>query len=94
MRRHERPVRHPNAEVQGRVEATRRAREALAPDGTLMRVEPAASDRVEENLWEKGTHVLGAQGGARLARVCRDAGFSRVRKATQTPFNLIHEARP
>ncbi|MDQ1902411.1 hypothetical protein RAH32_18480 [Paracoccus sp. WLY502] len=115
MRRHERPVRHPNAEVQGRVEATRRAREALAPDGTLMLVEPAASDRVEENLnpigriyhtgstwlccahaiWEKGTHVLGAQAGeARLAQVCRDAGFSRVRKATQTPFKLILEARP
>ncbi|WP_103174827.1 hypothetical protein [Paracoccus sp. SY] len=60
-----------------------------------MLVEPAASDRVEENLWEKGTHVLGAQaGGARLARVCRDAGLSRVRKAALTPFNLILEARP
>ncbi|WP_306751846.1 class I SAM-dependent methyltransferase [Paracoccus actinidiae] len=97
------------------VEAARRAREALAPDGTLMLVEPAASDRVEENLnpigriyytgstWlccahaisEEGTHVLGAQAGeARLAQVCREAGFSRIRKATQTPFNLILEARP
>lgn len=59
-----------------------------------MLVEPAASDRVEGNLWEKGAHVLGAQGGARLARVCRDGGLSRVRKAALTPFNLILEARP
>lgn len=43
---------------------------------------------------EQGTHVLGAQAGeARLAQVCRDAGFSRVRRAAQTPFNLILEAR-
>jgi SAM-dependent methyltransferase len=32
------------------VEAARRARDALAEDGTLMLVEPFASDRVEENL--------------------------------------------
>jgi hypothetical protein len=38
---------------------------------------------------------LGAQAGeARLAAVLREAGFSRVRRATQTPFNLILEARP
>jgi len=38
---------------------------------------------------------LGAQAGpARLAAIMRDAGFSRVRIATQTPFNLIFEARP
>ena len=43
---------------------------------------------------EEGTHVLGAQAGeARLAQVCREAGFSRVRRAAQTPFNLILEAR-
>ena len=97
------------------VEAARRAREALADDGTLLLVEPYASDRVEDNLnpvgriyytgstWlccahaisEDGTHVLGAQAGeARLAQVCREAGFSRIRRAAQTPFNLILEARP
>jgi SAM-dependent methyltransferase len=44
---------------------------------------------------EEGTHVLGAQAGeARLAQVCREAGFTRVRRAAQTPFNLILEARP
>jgi SAM-dependent methyltransferase len=38
---------------------------------------------------------LGAQAGpARLEAIVRDAGFSRVRVATQTPFNLIFEARP
>ena len=37
---------------------------------------------------------LGAQAGAaRLRGVLAEAGFSRVRRATQTPFNLILEAR-
>jgi hypothetical protein len=33
-------------------------------------------------------------GERRLGAVLRGAGFSRVRRATQTPFNLILEARP
>ncbi len=38
---------------------------------------------------------LGAQAGeARLRRIVQDAGFSRERRATETPFNLILEARP
>src|SRR4051794_28606276 len=38
---------------------------------------------------------LGAQVGERqLAAVLREAGFSRVRRATETPFNIILEARP
>lgn len=38
---------------------------------------------------------LGAQAGlSRLTQVARDAGFSRVRLADQTPFNLIIEVRP
>lgn len=38
---------------------------------------------------------LGAQAGERrLGEVLHEAGFSRVRRATQTPFNLILEARP
>jgi SAM-dependent methyltransferase len=38
---------------------------------------------------------LGAQAGeARLAEVLTEAGFSLVRRATQTPFNLVLEARP
>jgi len=38
--------------------------------------------------------ALGAQAGeARLARVFAEAGFTRFRRATETPFNLILEAR-
>jgi SAM-dependent methyltransferase len=43
---------------------------------------------------EKGTHVLGAQAGPRqLEEVLRSAGLCSVRRAAQTPFNLIIEAR-
>jgi len=39
--------------------------------------------------------ALGAQAGeAELARVLNEGGFTRVRRATETPFNLILEARP
>lgn len=38
---------------------------------------------------------LGAQAGeGRLSAVLKEAGFSRVRRAAETPFNLIIEARP
>jgi len=93
--------------------AARRAREALAPDGTWMIVEPFAGDRVEENLnpvgriyYAASTMVcvpnslafhgaaLGAQAGeARIRAVAKQAGFENFRRATQTPFNLVFEAR-
>jgi SAM-dependent methyltransferase len=39
--------------------------------------------------------ALGAQAGpARLRQVVEEAGFTRFRKATETPFNLILEVRP
>jgi hypothetical protein len=39
--------------------------------------------------------ALGAQAGeARLADVIRQGGFTAVRRATETPFNLVLEARP
>ncbi len=43
----------------------------------------------------EGSHlVLGAQAGeARLAEVFRKAGFSQFRRAMETPFNLILEAK-
>lgn len=96
------------------VAAARYAARVLAPDGTVMLVEPFAHDRVEQNLSpvgrmyyaastticcahaisEGGELVLGAQAGeARLAKVFRDAGFSRFRRAAETPFNLILEVR-
>jgi hypothetical protein len=38
---------------------------------------------------------LGAQAGEqRLGSVARKGGFSRFRRATETPFNLVFEARP
>ena len=41
-----------------------------------------------------GHTVLGAQAGeARLKEIFRKAGFTRFRRAMQTPFNLILEAR-
>jgi hypothetical protein len=97
------------------VGAARRVRQALAPDGTLLLVEPMAGDGLEDNLNPVGRTFyglstvictpgsldqevglgLGAQAGERrLAAVLAEAGFSRVRRATQTPFNLILEARP
>ena len=43
---------------------------------------------------EVGT-ALGAQAGEkRLREVIEGAGFTRVRRATETPFNLVLEARP
>jgi SAM-dependent methyltransferase len=45
-------------------------------------------------LSENGTHALGAQAGeARLAEVFAEAGYGHWRKAAETPFNLILEAR-
>ena len=39
--------------------------------------------------------ALGAQAGeGRLASLLRSAGFTRVRRAAETPFNLVIEARP
>jgi ubiquinone/menaquinone biosynthesis C-methylase UbiE len=38
---------------------------------------------------------LGAQAGEkRLTKVLHAAGFTRVRRATETPFNIVLEARP
>ena len=38
---------------------------------------------------------LGAQAGeGRIKEVVTSAGFTRFRRATQTPFNLVYEARP
>ncbi len=42
-----------------------------------------------------GGPALGAQAGeARLREVFREAGFNRFRRATETPFNLVLEAKP
>lgn len=95
--------------------AARHIRDALAPDGTFLLVEPYANDAVEDNLTPVGRlfyaasttvcvphamseaprTALGAQAGeARLTELLREAGFSQVRRATETAFNLVLEARP
>jgi 2-polyprenyl-3-methyl-5-hydroxy-6-metoxy-1,4-benzoquinol methylase len=94
--------------------AARHIREALAPDGTWMIVEPAAGDTVEENLnpvgrvyysfstflcvpnamSQPGGYALGAQAGeAAIRQLVTDAGFTRFRRASETPFNNVYEAR-
>ena len=46
-------------------------------------------------LAQEGHHALGAQAGpAALTEVLEAAGFTRVRVAARTPFNLVLEARP
>jgi 2-polyprenyl-3-methyl-5-hydroxy-6-metoxy-1,4-benzoquinol methylase len=38
---------------------------------------------------------LGAQAGeARMRKVLTEAGFTKFRRATETPFNLVYEAKP
>lgn len=50
---------------------------------------------VAHAMTEEPRTALGAQAGeARLAGILREAGFSRVRRAAETPFNLVLEARP
>jgi SAM-dependent methyltransferase len=97
------------------VGAARHVRETLADDGTWMIVEPAAGDRVEDNLNPVGRAyysfstllctpaslsqevglALGAQAGeARLRDIVTTGGFTRFRRAAETPFNMVLEARP
>ncbi|MPY75570.1 MAG: methyltransferase domain-containing protein [Alphaproteobacteria bacterium] len=95
--------------------AARHVRQALKPDGSWMIVEPAAGDRLEDNLnpvsrlyYAASTMIcvptsldqpvgaaLGAQAGLKmLSSAISEGGFSNVRKAIETPFNMILEARP
>jgi SAM-dependent methyltransferase len=97
------------------VGAAKHVRAALKPDGTWLIVEPAAGDRIEQNLnpvgrvyYAASTMIctpasksqdvglaLGAQAGeARLRDVATKGGFTRFRRATETPFNMVLEARP
>jgi len=95
--------------------AARHVRETLKPDGRWMIVEPAAGDRLEDNLnpvsrlyYAASTLIcvptsldqpvgaaLGAQAGEeKLREVISAGGFRKIRRATETPFNMILEARP
>jgi len=97
------------------VGAAAHARQALAPDGTILLVEPYANDSVEENINPVGRMfygastllctpaslsqevgaALGAQAGEeQLRQIFTDAGYRSFRRATETPFNLVLEAKP
>lgn len=97
------------------VGAAQHARRSLKDDGTVLLVEPAAADAVNDNInpvsrlyYAASTAVctpcsrsqevglaLGAQAGEqRLSEVMQEAGFNVLRRATETPFNLVLEARP
>ena len=94
--------------------AARHIRQALAPDGSWLIVEPMSGDSVAENLnpvgrvyysfssllclpnarSQAGHLELGAQAGeAAIRAVVLGAGFSSFRRAAETPFNLVYEAR-
>jgi ubiquinone/menaquinone biosynthesis C-methylase UbiE len=50
---------------------------------------------VPNALSQRGGFALGAQAGeAAIRRIATDAGFTRFRRAAETPFNLVYEARP
>jgi ubiquinone/menaquinone biosynthesis C-methylase UbiE len=50
---------------------------------------------VPNALSQPGGYALGAQAGeAAIRQVATDAGFTRFRRAAETPFNLIYEVRP
>jgi len=94
--------------------AMRHAHDTLAPEGTLLIVEPMAGERVEDNFNPVGVlfsgasvlcctpNALSAGHGTALGAIATDAalrevvasgGLSRFRRATETPFNRIFEAR-
>ena len=62
---------------------------------TIVRPIPVVLKKLNVEFFpEGGDLVLGAQAGeSRLAEVFRKAGFTRFRRAAETPFNLILEAR-
>ena len=95
--------------------AARHIRQALAPDGTWLLVEPMAGEHLDDNVnpvgrifyaastfictpaaqAQHGGYALGNQvPEATLAEIAEAAGFTRFRRATQTPFNRVFEARP
>ncbi len=50
---------------------------------------------VPNGLSQSGGYALGAQAGeAAMRQVMTDAGFTRFRRAAETPFNLVYEVRP
>jgi ubiquinone/menaquinone biosynthesis C-methylase UbiE len=50
---------------------------------------------ISNALSQPGGYALGTQAGeAAIRQVVTDAGFTRFRRAAETPFNLVYEVRP
>jgi hypothetical protein len=50
---------------------------------------------VPNALSQPGGYALGAQAGeGPIRQIAADAGFTRFRRVTETPFNNVYEARP
>jgi hypothetical protein len=50
---------------------------------------------VPNALSQPGGYALGAQAGEPAIRqLATDAGFTRFRRAAETPFNIVYEVRP
>jgi ubiquinone/menaquinone biosynthesis C-methylase UbiE/transcriptional regulator with XRE-family HTH domain len=50
---------------------------------------------ISNALSQSGGYALGTQAGeAAIRQVVTDAGFTRFRRAAETPFNLVYEVRP
>ena len=50
---------------------------------------------VPNAMSQPGGYALGAQAGEQaIGEVVRQAGFTRFRRAAETPFNIVYEARP
>ena len=50
---------------------------------------------VPHGLSQPGGYTMGAQAGeSAIRQVTAEAGFTRFRRAAQTPFNLVYEIRP
>jgi SAM-dependent methyltransferase len=96
------------------VGAAQKAHGSLKEGGSMILVEPAAGNDVNDNInpvsrmyYAASTVVctpcslsqevglaLGAQAGQkRLTEVLHKAGFNQVRRAAETPFNMVLEAR-
>ena len=97
------------------VEAAAHIRAALAPDGTMLVVEPMAGETVADNVnpigklfysaglfvcvpnakSQGGRYQLGPQVPESTWRaLLAESGFTRFRRAAETPFNRVFEARP
>lgn len=97
------------------IEVINHARQAIAPDGTVLLVEPMGGDKVEDNFNPVGRFFSAAStmccvpnsiagGGSpalgavapeeQIRKVVLAGGFSRFRRAMDTPINRMFEVRP